>query len=44
MEPTCTPEDDPNVTDKKCAGNPSQSYRTREPMEAVGELVGWASR
>ena len=34
-------EDDPNVTDKKFPGNPTHSYRTREPVEVVGELVDW---
>ncbi len=34
-------EDDPNVTDKKFPGNPTHSYRTREPVEVVGELVHW---
>jgi rifampin ADP-ribosylating transferase len=34
-------EDDPNVTDKKFPGNPTCSYRTREPVRVVGELEGW---
>ncbi|RDH79216.1 NAD(+)--rifampin ADP-ribosyltransferase [Mycolicibacterium moriokaense] len=34
-------EDDPNVTDKKFPGNPTRSYRTREPVEIVGELTDW---
>ncbi len=34
-------EDDPNVTDKKFPGNPTHSYRTREPVEVVGELLDW---
>ena len=41
VEPTGTLEDDPNVTDKKFPGNPTWSYRTREPVEVVGELVDW---
>lgn len=41
VEPTGTLEDDPNVTDKKFPGNPTRSYRTREPVEVVGELVDW---
>lgn len=36
-----TLEDDPNVTDKKFPGNPTRSYRTRGPVEIVGELVDW---
>lgn len=38
VEPTGTLEDDPNVTDKKFPGNPTRSYRTREPVKVVGEL------
>ena len=34
-------EDDPNLTDKKFPGNPTRSYRTREPVRIVGELTGW---
>jgi rifampin ADP-ribosylating transferase len=34
-------EDDPNVTDKRFAGNPTRSYRTTEPVKVVGELVDW---
>ena len=41
VEPTGTLEDDPNVTDKKMPGNPTRSYRTREPVRVVGELEGW---
>ena len=41
VEPTGELEDDPNVTDKKFSGNPTRSYRTREPVRVVGELQGW---
>lgn len=41
VAPTGTFEDDPNVTDKRFRGNPSQSFRTREPIRVVGELVDW---
>lgn len=41
VEPTGALEDDPNVTDKKFPGNPTRSYRTREPVRVVGELTGW---
>ncbi|HEY2191874.1 MAG TPA: NAD(+)--rifampin ADP-ribosyltransferase [Actinomycetospora sp.] len=41
VEPTGPIEDDPNVTDKKLPGNPTRSYRTREPVRVVGELEGW---
>ena len=41
VEPTGTLEDDPNLTDKKFPGNPTRSYRTREPVQIIGELVDW---
>ena len=41
VEPTGAFEDDPNVTDKKFPGNPTQSFRSREPVRVVGELVDW---
>ena len=41
VEPTGALEDDPNVTDKKLPGNPTRSYRTREPVRIVGEVEGW---
>ena len=41
VEPTGALEDDPNVTDKKYPGNPTRSYRTREPVRIIGELVDW---
>ena len=40
-EPTGEFEDDPNLTDKKFPGNPTQSFRTRQPLRVVRELVGW---
>jgi len=42
VEPTGPFEDDPNVTDKKFPGNPTRSYRSREPLKIVGEVTGWA--
>ena len=42
VEPTGDFEDDPNVTDKKFPGNPTRSYRTREPLRVVGEVADWA--
>jgi rifampin ADP-ribosylating transferase len=42
VEPTGAFEDDPNVTDKRFPGNPTQSFRSREPLRVVGELAGWA--
>jgi rifampin ADP-ribosylating transferase len=41
VEPAGAFENDPNVTDKKFPGNPTQSFRTREPLRIVGELVDW---
>ncbi len=41
VEPLGTLEDDPNVTDKKFPGNPTRSYRSREPVKVVGEIVDW---
>src|SRR5450755_629196 len=42
VEPTGTIEDDPNLTDKKFPGNPTKSYRSREPLRVIGEVVGVA--
>src|SRR3954469_25778252 len=41
VEPTGGFEDDPNLTDKRFPGNPTQSFRSREPLRVVGELVDW---
>jgi rifampin ADP-ribosylating transferase len=41
VEPTGAVEDDPNVTDKRLPGNPTRSYRTREPVRIVGEITDW---
>jgi hypothetical protein len=41
VEPTGPFEDDPNVTNKRFPGNPTQSYRTRDPLRVVRELAGW---
>lgn len=41
VEPTGEFEDDPNLTDKKFAGNPTRSFRSRHPLRVVGELVDW---
>ena len=41
VEPVGEFEDDPNVTDKKFPGNPTQSFRSREPLRVTGELVDW---
>lgn len=42
VEPTGTFADDPNVTNKRFPGNPTRSYRIRQPLRVVGEgMVGW---
>lgn len=41
VQPTGEFEDDPNLTDKRFPGNPTQSFRSREPLRVVGELVDW---
>jgi len=41
VEPTGPIEDDPNLTDKKFPGNPTRSYRSRDPLLVMGELTGW---
>ncbi|MDR7086315.1 rifampin ADP-ribosylating transferase [Aeromicrobium panaciterrae] len=41
VEATGELEDDPNVTDKKLPGNPTRSYRSRQPVKIVGELLDW---
>jgi len=41
VEPTGPVMDDPNLTDKKYPGNPTKSYRSREPLRVTGEYTGW---
>lgn len=41
VEPERALEDDPNVTDTKFPGNPTRSYRTREPVRIVAEIIDW---
>lgn len=41
VEPTGPFEDDPNVTNKRFAGNPTRSYRTRHPMRVISEVHDW---
>jgi rifampin ADP-ribosylating transferase len=41
VEPTGPIFDDPNVTDKKFPGNPTMSYRSREALRVVAEVVNW---
>jgi hypothetical protein len=41
VEPTGAIEDDPNLTNKRFPGNPTQSYRSRHPFRVVGEVTQW---
>jgi len=41
VEPTGTFEDDPNLTDKRYPGNPTQSFRSRAALRIVAEVTGW---
>ncbi|WP_338155592.1 NAD(+)--rifampin ADP-ribosyltransferase [Arsenicicoccus piscis] len=38
VEPLGTLEDDPNVTDKRFPGNPTRSYRTKQPLRVLEEI------
>ena len=39
VEPTGPIVDDPNLTDKKFPGNPTKSYRSRDPLRVTGEVT-----
>lgn len=41
VEPTGPFEDDPNLTDTRFPGNVTRSYRSRDPLRVLGEVVGW---
>ena len=41
VEPTGPIVDDPDLTDKRFPGNPTKSYRSREPLRVTGELTDW---
>lgn len=41
VEPTGAIVDDPNLTDKKFPGNPTMSYRSREPLRIIAEITRW---
>lgn len=41
VEPTGPIADDPNLTDKKFPGNPTKSYRSRDPLRVIGEITDW---
>lgn len=41
VEPTGPIEDDPDLTDRKFPGNPTKSYRSKDPFNVVGEVTIW---
>lgn len=41
VEPTGAIEDDPDLTDRKFPGNPTQSFRSTQPFKVVGEITLW---
>jgi len=41
VEPTGPIMDDPNLTDKKFPGNPTLSYRSRDPLRVIAEVANW---
>jgi rifampin ADP-ribosylating transferase len=41
VEPIGSIEDDPNLTDKKFPGNPTKSYRSRNPLRIIDEVPDW---
>ena len=41
VEPTGPIEDDPNLTNKKFRGNPTKSFRSRDPLRITGEVTDW---
>ena len=41
VEPIGPIVDDPNLTDKKFPGNPTLSYRTRDSLRVIGEVINW---
>jgi len=41
VEPTDAFEDDPDLTDKKYPGNPTLSYRSKDPLRVLGEVIHW---
>ncbi|QNK66641.1 NAD(+)--rifampin ADP-ribosyltransferase [Variovorax sp. PAMC26660] len=41
VEPTGPIADDPNLTDKKFPGNPTKSYRSKDPLRVIGEVQDW---
>jgi rifampin ADP-ribosylating transferase len=41
VEATGAIEDDPDLTNKRFPGNPTRSYRSRNPLRVIGEITDW---
>lgn len=41
VEPTGPVEDDPNLTNTRFRGNPTKSFRSRDPLRVTGEVTDW---
>ncbi|MEQ8292218.1 MAG: NAD(+)--rifampin ADP-ribosyltransferase [Roseovarius sp.] len=41
VEPTGPYEPDPNLTDQRFPGNPTLSFRSRDPLRILGEVAEW---
>lgn len=41
VEPLGTFENDPNLTDQRFPGNPTRSYRSKDPLLVIAELGVW---
>lgn len=41
VEPVGEFENDPNLTDQRFPGNPTRSYRTRQPLRVIEEVKDW---
>lgn len=41
VEPTGPITDDLNLTNKRFPGNPTKSYRSRDPLQVTGEITEW---
>ena len=41
VEPTGEIVDDPNLTNQRFPGNPTLSYRSRDPLRVTGEITEW---
>lgn len=41
VEPVGEFKNDPNLTDQRFPGNPTRSYRTRQPLRVIEEVKDW---